>query len=508
MIATPFCGFAVLPSRTLSSRCLAALLAGTLSLVPPLAARAQVENLPRLGDASADEMSPTTERRIGESIVREMQRRGMVYEDVEITDYLNRFAASLTATTPASGHTFEFFLIRDSTLNAFALPGGYIGVHTGLIVAAQSESELASVLAHEIGHVTQRHLARMLARERQASVVMLASLVLAVLAARSNPQAIGGLASLGSTVAQSQMLSFSRDAEREADRVGLDILRQGDFDANGMVSFFGRLQQAGRLYDSNAPEYLRTHPVTTERMADIQSRVGETRYRQRADSVDFRLARARLRALSDTSVDGLRLTRAQFERSVRERTIDDAANWFGLATVATAARDWPAARKALAEVRRRLLPAGHPFVERLAARIELDSGDPASAQAVVEAALVRFPSSRALAQMRATVLLARRDYAAAVPVLEDALKLYRSDASLWRMLSEAQGGLGQAARAHRAAAEQYVLLGATPAAIEQLRLAQRAGGLDFHTASQVDARRRELEAQWREEQQERRESQR
>lgn len=496
----------MLPSRTLSSRCLAALLAGTLSFAPPLA-RAQVDNLPRLGDASADEMSPATERRIGESIVREMQRRGMVYDDVEITDYLNRFAATLTATTPASGYDFEFFLVRDSTLNAFALPGGYIGVHTGLIVASQSESELASVLAHEIGHVTQRHLARMLARERQASVVMLASLVLAMLAARSNPQAIGGLASLGSTVAQSQMLSFSRDAEREADRVGLDILRQGGFDANGMVSFFGRLQQAGRLYDSNAPEYLRTHPVTSERMADIQSRVGETRYRQRADSVDFRLVRARLRALSDTSVDGLRLTRAQFERSVRERTIDDVANWFGLATVATAARDWPAARKALAEVRRRL-PAGHPFVERLAARIELDSGDPASAQAIVEAALARFPSSRALVQMRATVLLARRDYAAAVPVLEDALKLYRSDAGLWRMLSEAQGGLGQAARAHRAAAEQYVLLGATPAAIEQLRLAQRAGGLDFHTASQVDARRRELEAQWREEQQERRESQR
>ncbi|MCZ2415926.1 MAG: M48 family metalloprotease, partial [Burkholderiales bacterium] len=313
--------------------------------------------------------------------------------------------------------------------------------------------------------------------------------------------------SLGSTVAQSQMLSFSRDAEREADRVGLDILRQAGFDANGMVSFFGRLQQAGRLYDSNAPEYLRTHPLTTERMADIQSRVGETRYRQRADSVDFRLARARLRALSDTSVDGLRLTRAQFERSVRERTIDDAADWFGLATVAAAARDWPAARKAIAEVRRKL-PAGHPFVERLAARVALDAGDAAAAQAIVEAALVRFPSSRALVQMRATVLLAGRDYAAAVPVLEDALKLYRGDADLWRMLSEAQGGLGRAARAHRAAAEQYALLGATPAAIEQLRLAQRAGGLDFHTASQVDARRRELEAQWREEQQERRENQR
>ncbi len=489
------------PTRCLFSRCLAAVLAGVLALAPPFAV-AQVDNLPRLGDASADELSPTMERRIGESIVREMRRRGAIHGDAEITDYLNRFASALTDTYPAAGYSFEFFLVRDGTLNAFALPGGYIGVHTGLIVAAQSESELASVLAHEIGHVSQRHLARMLARERQTSVVMLAALVLAALAARSSPDAVGGVASLGSTVARQQMLGFSRDAEREADRVGLDILRQGGFDANGMVAFFGRLQQAGRLYESGAPDYLRTHPVTSERIADIQSRVGETRYRQRADSVDFRLARAKLRALSDTRVDGLRLTRAHFERSVREHTIDDAANWFGLATVAAAARDWGGARKAVAETRRRL-PSGHPFVERLAAQIELEAGDPAAAQRLVEAALARFPASRALVHLQAQVLLARRDPAAAATVLDAAVRQYRDDAELWRMLSEAQGALGRDARAHRAAAEQFVLLGALPAAIEQLRLAQRAGGLDFQTASQVDARLRQLEAQWREEQAER-----
>ncbi|MCL4185865.1 MAG: M48 family metalloprotease, partial [Burkholderiaceae bacterium] len=140
------------------------------------------------------------ERRVGESIVREMRRRGVIHDDVEVTDYLNRFAAGLASTTPAAGFDFEFFMVRDGTLNAFALPGGFIGVHTGLIVGAQTESELASVLAHEIGHVTQRHIARMLARERQASVMMMAALVLAALAARSNPQAAGGLASRGSTV--------------------------------------------------------------------------------------------------------------------------------------------------------------------------------------------------------------------------------------------------------------------------------------------------------------------
>ncbi|OJX06827.1 MAG: hypothetical protein BGO72_00305 [Burkholderiales bacterium 70-64] len=487
-------------------RCMAGLLCAALAGAG-LPARAQVDNLPRLGDAAADELSPTMERRVGESIVREMQSRGMIYDDAELADYLNRFAGSLAATPPASGFTLQFFLVRDPTLNAFALPGGYIGVHTGLIVAAQSESELASVLGHEIGHVVQRHVARMLARERQASTLMLAALVLSALAARSNPQAIGGIASLGSTAAQQQMLTFSRDAEREADRVGLDILRQAGFDANGMVAFLGRLQKSDSLYESGAPDYLRTHPVTSERIADIQSRISDVRYRQRADSLEFRLTRAKLRALTDTSTDGLRSARTQFERQLRERTVDEAAGWFGLATVAAAQRDAAAARKALAEVRR-LLPAGHPFVERLAAQVELQAGDSAAALALLDAATKRFPASRALVRERAQVLLVRRDFADAAPYLESAVSTFRSDADLWRMLAEAQGGLGETARAHRAAAEQFVLLGATPAAIEQLRLAQRAGQLDFYTGSQVDARLRELQAQWQAEQKERGEGRR
>ncbi len=483
------------------SRCLTALLAAALSCAPP-AAYAQFENLPRLGDAGAEDLAPGTERRIGETIVRDLRRQGVIHDDPELTDYLNRFALDLTSTAPAAGYSFEFFLVLDNTLNAFALPGGYIGVHTGLIVAAQSESEMAGVLAHEIGHVTQRHIARMLARDRQSSVLMLAALVLSALAARSNPQAGIGIASLGTTMYQQQMLSFSRDAEREADRIGFDILRQGGFDTNGMVGFFGRLQQAGRLYENNAPEYLRTHPLTSERIADIQSRVGASRYKQRPDSFDFVLARAKLRALSDTSVDGLRLTQAVFERQMRERTIDENAGRFGLATVFAAQRDAAGARRLLAELRRRL-PDGHPFIARLAVQVEIEAGDLAAAATLLSDARKRFPASRALLHQQARVLLAQHDFRGAVATLEEALTAYRSDPEIWRLLAEAYGGLGQPARAHRTAAEQFVLLGALPAAIEQLRMAQRAGRqLDFYVASQVDARLRELEAQWRYEREE------
>ncbi|MCM5570659.1 M48 family metalloprotease [Burkholderiaceae bacterium FT117] len=483
---------------------MAALVAAALALAPPLGLAQpapSAANLPRLGDAAADELSPAMERRIGEQIVRDMHRERVIADDPEITDWLNDFAERLASTTTAAGHSLELFLVRDGTLNAFALPGGFIGVHSGLIVAAQSESELASVVAHEIGHVTQRHIARMLARDRQTSVVMLASLVLAALAASSNPQAAMGVASLGSTIARQQMLGFSRDAEREADRIGLDMLIEGGYDANGMVGFLGRLQQAGRLYENGAPDYLRTHPVTSERMADIQNRLRDTRYRQRPDSTEFLLVQARLRALADGSVDALARAAATFERQLRNRTVNEAAGWFGLATVRNAQRDPDGARAALAEVRSRIGP--HPFVERLAAQIELDAGLPGRARAIAEAALAQQPSNRALIRVRAQALLAAGRHRDAADALGKAVEIHRGDATLWRLLAEAWSGAGDPARAHRASAEHFALLGGLPAAIEQLRRARQAGTLDFYTGSQVDARLRELQQEYLREREER-----
>jgi predicted Zn-dependent protease len=487
-------------SKAALRRAAAALVAGAVAIAPPVAL-AQPGNLPRLGDAGAEELSPTMERRIGEQIVRDMHRERVIADDAEVTDWLNAFAARLMATAPAAGQSLELFLIRDGTLNAFALPGGFIGVHSGLIVAAQSESELASVVAHEIGHVTQRHIARMLARDRQASVVMLASLVLAALAATSNPQAALGVASLGSTVAQQQMLGFSREAEREADRIGLDMLREGGYDANGMVAILGRLQQAGRLYENGAPDYLRSHPVTSERMADIQNRLRETRYRQHADSVEFLLVQARLRALAGSDVDALARAAATFDRQLRNRTIDETAGWFGLATVRNAQRDPARAREALAEARKRA--GAHPMIERLAAQIELDASQPARAREIADAALAHQPSNRALMRVKARALIAAGEHRAAADMLGKAVELHAADATLWRLLADAWNGAGEPARAHRASAEHFALLGGLPAAIDQLKRARQAGTLDFYTGSQVDARLRELEREYLREREER-----
>ncbi len=486
--------------RTLSrlaGRVLAAILAVVLTAPPSgFAPPAFAQALPQLGDAAGDELTPAAERRIGEAVMRELRRAGVLLDDVELTEFLNAFVARLAATPAASGFSFELFAIDDRTLNAFALPGGFIGVHTGLFASAQSESELASVLAHEIGHVTQRHIARMLSAQRQSMALMITSLVLAALAARSNPQAAGGVVALGSTLQQGQMLGFSRDAEREADRLGLEMLQQAGFEGVAMASFFERLQQASRLNESAAPVYMRTHPLTIERMGDIRNRVLESRYRQRADSLEFLLLRVRLRATLDRSLDGLSRSRSVLERQLAERAIDPALAWFGLAAVGLQAQDEAFTRSAI-EQARKLLPPAHPFVERLAAELELTLNRPREALVVVERAIARSQRTPALTHTQARCLLLLGDWKSAEALISSALEERRGDARLWQMLAQAQSALGKTAQAHVSMGEHYALLGAWPTAIEQLQLAQRTRSMSFYEASRIDARLRELRAAFR-----------
>ncbi len=257
------------------------LLSAALTLTP---AQAQVlppaNDLPTLGEAAADDLSPANERRLGESIMRQVVRDPQYLADPDATEYVNALGYQLVAASPARHIDFNFFVIRDPMINAFALPGGFIGLHTGLVLTAQSESELAAVVAHEIGHVEQRHIARMLARQKDATAIAIGALLLALLAARSNSSSSGDLTQAailgGQAAAIQQQLNFSREAEREADRVGFQILVNAGFDARAMATFFGRLQQGMRLYESAAPSYLRTHPLTVERIGDIQTRVRET----------------------------------------------------------------------------------------------------------------------------------------------------------------------------------------------------------------------------------------
>jgi len=289
------------------------LLAALLLAVPGVLA----QGLPDLGDVAQAGFTPLQERRLGESIMREIRADRAFYDDAEATDYINGLGNRLASRSTESRQDFEFFLIRDSQINAFALPGGFIGVNTGLMLAGQSESEVAGVLAHEIAHVTQRHIARMLQQQQQSSITSIATLAAALLLARVNTQAAEAAFAFGQAGAIQNQLNFTRENEREADRVGLQILDQAGFDPRGMAGFFERLQRATRVYESGAPSYLRTHPLTFERIADMQNRTEAMGYRQVPDSLEFQLIRAKLRAQLDAPRDAVAFLR---ENGVRVDT--------------------------------------------------------------------------------------------------------------------------------------------------------------------------------------------
>lgn len=458
-----------------------------LLLCAPLA---QADGLPDLGEASQADMPPLMERRVGESIVRDIRLRDPGYlDDPEVIAYLNRLGARLVAQSGDTRNDFEFFAIRDSTLNAFALPGAFIGVQSGLILAAQSESELAGVLSHEIGHVVQRHMARMVGTQKQAAMAQWVALAVAILGARSRSDVSQAALMAGGAAGIQTQLNYSRDFEREADRVGLQILENAGFDVRGMASFFERLQKFGRLYENNAPAYLRTHPLTTERISDMQNRAQQRPYRQVADSLEFQLVRAKLKSELGTPAEAV----AAFQTQVKEQKYASAAAaHYGLARAQLRAKNLAAAEKEVDELRR--LKAASPMVETLAGEIREAQGDHKAALRIYREARTHYPQDKALIYAQLENLIADRQLDEALRVAAAEIRNAPSDATLYRAQAKAYALAGRRMQQHRAQAEIYALQGQLPAAIEQLELAQKASNGDFYELSAIDARLRELRA--------------
>ena len=463
----------------------ALLLSCALALPAPLSA--QSYDLPDLGDVAATELSPAAERRIGEEIIAQIRWRDAAYlDDPEIEEYVNRLGHRLAGVSNNPTQDFDFFVVRDPTLNAFALPGGYIGVHTGLLLAAQTESEFASVLGHEIAHVTQRHIAQIVGKQSQSAMLMMASLLVAVLAARSNSDVSQAAIAAGQAGAIQSQLGYTRAFEREADRVGLETLDKAGMDVRGMPSFFERLQRNTRVYENNAPAYLRTHPLTTERIADMENRVTRMPYRQVLDSADFRYARAKLRADAGQPADAVRDLESEVARAPQAEEMA-----YGLARALLRAGRADDALVRLDVVRKRA-PAS-PWLETLAAEIHIARRDGAEAVRILDAARRQFPASRSVAYALADARIQAGQAGEAAKAVRRLLDDRSGDPRLWQLLSRAHAALGERSAQHRAQAEVYVLRGSLPAAIEQLEIARKAGDGDFYLLSAVDARLRELQ---------------
>ncbi len=471
------------------------LLSLALALPAPLPVLAY--ELPDLGDVAASELSPAAERRIGEQIISQIRWRDAAYlDDPEVEEYVNRLGHRLVASSNNPTLDFDFFVVRDPTLNAFALPGGYIGVHTGLLLAAQTESEFASVLGHEIAHVTQRHIAQIVGKQSQSAMLMMASLLVAVLAARSNSDVSQAAIAAGQAGAIQSQLGYTRSFEREADRVGLETLAGAGLDVRGMPGFFERLQRNTRVYENNAPAYLRTHPLTTERIADMENRVAGMPYRQVPDSADFRYARAKLRAGVGQAAEAVKDLQDQLARTPQDDALD-----YGLAHALMRAGRLDEAEQRVMALRKSA--SASPWVQRLAAELRLARNDAAGAMSVLDAAQKQFPASRSLAYALADARIQSGKARVAAADVRRLIASRNDDPRLWQLLSRAHAELGERTAQHRAQAEVYLLRGSLPAAIEQLEIARKAGDGDFYELSAVDARMRELKQRLLEERRER-----
>lgn len=443
-------------------------------------------DLPELGDVSATVLSPLQEQAIAEQIMRQVAVSSDVIRDPEISDYIESLGNRLASNGPDKRQKFYFFVVQDPTINAFAMPGGVIGVHTGLMLSANTESELAGVLGHEIGHVTQRHLARMLASQKYDMFKNMAGLALALLMARSNPQLATGAATTVSALGVQSQLDYTRDHEREADRIGLQILDSGGFDVRGMPSFF-QVMQRGTRFEGSAPSFLRTHPLTSERIADVSNRVERMPYRQVVDSMEFHLVRAKLRANSGSAESAI----IQFEQNLQERRFQsEAAEHYGLALAQLRKSAFTKVEAELAWLKQHA--AAHAMIENLLARLEVVRNRPQQAEQQFAAALARYPESRALIYGYAEHFIAIKKPDHAVKLILSKQGLYPEDAHLYDLLAKAYSMQNKSLLSHQALSEAYYRKYDLRRAIEQMDLAAKSNDGDFYQQSIVEARLKEL----------------
>ncbi len=446
-------------------------------------------DLPDIGDSAASTLSAEQDRRMGEAFMRELRQQLTIMDDAEVTGYLRALGYRIASNSDDAARDYHFFVVQDPNINAFAGPGGYIGVNSGLILASESESELASVIAHEIAHVTQRHLARAFEAADKLSLPAAAALIAGILLSTQNSQL--GQAALAATqagIVQTQ-INFTRSNEEEADRIGIQTLARAGFDPRATPVFFERLQQATRYVGSNLPDYLRTHPVTVARIADTRNRAEQYPYRQVSDSLSYHLVRAKLRVLGEKN------PKEALKRSAQglKQNPDRAAERYGYAWALLRNGDYESARKEA----RALLDKSpdQSAYALLLAEIELAGRRTAQAVSIYHDALKLYPGNHALTLGYGRALLQAGQAREAAALLERHGRAQYNDAETYKLLAEARGAAGLPGEAHQALAEYYYLNGATASAIEQLKIASRFKENDFYQGSRIEARLKDLEAQ-------------
>ncbi len=442
-------------------------------------------SLPDMGSTAASALSPTEERKLGEAFMRNIRQNIKLVDDPLVEDYIASLGNLLVGFAGYHPFDFSFFIVDDARINAFAGPGGYIGVNTGLILNTESESELASVLSHELAHVTQHHLVRSFEAANKLSVPTAAAVIAAIILGARNPQAAEALLAAGIAGNAQAQLSFSRQHEQESDRIGIETLFQAGFDPRAMPAFFERLQQASRLVQSGAPEFLSTHPVTLSRVADSRNRAEQFQFKQVTDSVEYQLMRARLNYLADTQKPDQRAKfYARNLASGKFRSELAARYAYTLALIDN--NNHAAARSQIAELLSRDKERVPYFMAQ--AQIEIHSGNIKQATEILQHALQLYPHATPLTLQMGELLINSNSAQQAYTLLLNQGRFENDNPAYYQLLARSAERLNDQHSAHEALAEYHYLFGRTALAIEHLQTALRQPDSSFYMKSRVEAR--------------------
>ena len=451
---------------------------------------AQQIDLPDIGDSGAALVTLEQEIRTGEAVLRNIRRAGGLIEDPVLVDYINRIGHQLVAASIDKKTPFQFFIVNDASINAFALPGGYVGVHYGLFLAMRNESELAAVLVHEIAHVTQRHHVRAYEAGQHSNTAILAAVIAAIILGGSNSDVSqAAIATALAGTAQTQ-INFTRSNEMESDRVGIYLLDDAGFDPISMADTFQVLADSSRLYGRQAPEYLLSHPVSSTRLADARNRARSLKKHDqiKVSQLQYHLARTKLRVFTSTNLDD---TLKAFEQNLKTGSyLNHKAEMYGYALVLIEKENYKKATKFV-----NLLSKSNPnsiAFMLLQAQLKFKSGKTQLALTQLEQALQLYPLNPILTEYYVELLLETNRAKQAREILQTFLRQPAPNPRFYKLLSNAENSLKNAVGAHEALAHFYYDMGQTHSAIEQINTALKNKKIDFYTSSRLESRLKEL----------------
>ena len=456
-----------------------------------LPAHADPDDLPDIGSPAQAMLTLEDEYQIGRMIVRGLRDQDQILEDAEVSEYVRSLGLRLSSQAHDGSQRFNFFVVKDNGINAFALPGGFIGVNIGLLLETKNESELAGVLAHEIAHVTQRHIARSLAAQSKSSIVSTAAMLAAILvgaAAGAGDAAMAGVAAAQSLAIQ-QQISFTRANETEADRVGLGILARSGLDPNGMPTFFETMSRFAGGSEANIPEMLRTHPVTSTRIAETKERAAQLSIEAMPDSPSYALTRERLRVLSTPAGED---PRSYYAAIIENEPDATSAQVYGKALALMLAGQ-PAKAVPIFERLRKGDPTIMQYHTALG-QAQLLAGQGDASLATLKQALELFPRNVAVTVRYAESLMRLGDSRRAHQVLLDLFNVVAPTPEQAKLTAMAANAAGDVADSYYYMSEYHLMSGDLPLAINQLQMALAVPKLTDVQRARFEARLDEIQA--------------